>query len=197
MQIDAEANLSALIESTEDLIWSVDLDERLVTFNGAFDRHLVAAFGIHPQVGMPSSKMVPPERADLLPLLYRRVRAEGPVRIEFPLVDGRCLYLTLSPILVEGRLNGISVFGRDITEQKTTERALREAEEKYRTIFDGSLEGLFQTSREGKLLTANPALAKMLGYQSADELLSKIRNVAQDIWVNPNDRASFLDLKRP
>ncbi len=170
MQIQAEANLSALIESTEDLIWSVDLDDRLVTFNCALQRHhMEATFGIRPAVGMRPSDLVPPERANLMPSLYERARTEGPVRVEFPLPDGRTLDLALSPILVDGKVTGVSVFGKDITGKKAAVGALREAKEKYREIFDGALEGSFRPRREGKLLTANPALAKMLGYDSVEK----------------------------
>jgi diguanylate cyclase (GGDEF)-like protein/PAS domain S-box-containing protein len=192
MRILAEANLATLIESTEDLIWSVDLDNRLITFNSALELHIESAFGIRLAVGMLPKDIVPPERAELLPALYKRVRAEGPARVEFSLADGRILDLALSPILVDGQVTGVSVFGKDITERKTAESALQEAEKKYRDIFDGALEGIFQTSPEGKPLTANPALARILGYESPDEILSTVSDVAQDMWAHPNDRADFL-----
>lgn len=192
MQIQAEANLSALMESTEDLIWSVDLEDRLVSFNGALRRYIESTFGIQPAVGMLPRELVTPDRAELLPPLYKRVRTEGSLRIEFPLPDGRTLDLALSPILVKNRLTGISVFGKDISERKIAERALQETEKKFRSIFDGALEGIFQTTAEGKLVTANPSLARMLGYRSADELLSIAQDVAQNVWANPSDRARCL-----
>ena len=192
MQIQAEANLSALIESTEDLIWSVDLDDRLVTFNSALQRHIKTNFGVWPAVGMLPSELVPPERANLMPPLYQRARADGSVQVEFSLPNDRTLDLTLSPILAEGIVTGVSVFGKDITERKVAEHALREAERKYRDIFDGALEGMFQTSRKGELLTANPALAKMLGYDSVEELLSIAGNVAEAVWANEDERANYL-----
>jgi diguanylate cyclase (GGDEF)-like protein/PAS domain S-box-containing protein len=192
MQIQAEAYLSALMESTEDLIWSVDLDDRLVTFNGALSRYIAAVFGVQLAAGMLPRDIVPPERANLLPPLYERARAEGSVRIEFPLADGRVLDLALNPILADGEATGVSVFGKDISKRKAAEGALREAERKYRSIFDGALEGIFQTTREGRLLTANPALAKMLGYGSVDELLSLAKNVGELIWAEPEERSKYL-----
>jgi PAS domain S-box-containing protein len=83
---------------------------------------------------------------------------------------------------------------RDVTEQKQSEESLREAEEKYRSIFEGALEGIYETSREGKTLTANPALARMLGYDSADEVRSSINDSANQLWVNPNERARYVRL---
>jgi diguanylate cyclase (GGDEF)-like protein/PAS domain S-box-containing protein len=192
MHIQAEANLSALIESTEDLIWSVDLDDRLVTSNGALSRHILASFGFPPKEGMLSRELVPSERANLLPPLYKRAREEGPFRIEFPLPNGRILELALSPILVDGKVTGVSVFGKDVTAQKAAEQALREAERKYRDIFDNALEGMFQNSPKGEPLAVNPALVKMLGYESRAEYLSLVHNLGQDVWANPDERAVYL-----
>ena len=191
MQIKAEANLSALIESTEDLIWSVDLDDCLITFNSALKQHIESIFGVRLAAGMLPKDIVSPERAELLPALYKRVRAEGSVRVEFPLADGRTLDLALSPIIVDGNVTGISVFGKDITERKAAESALKEAEKKYQDIFEGALEGFYQTTPEGRFLAANPALAKMLGYNSPDDLVSTVKDTSHDVWVDPDERAKF------
>jgi len=192
MQIQAEANLSALIESTDALISSVDLEDRLVTFNGAFCHHFEATFGIQPTVGMVPSDMLPPEQAILIRSLFERARTKGSFRVEFPLDDGRTLDLALNPIFVDGKLTGASVFGKDITTQKAAELALREAERKYRDIFDNALEGMFQTSPAGEPLAVNPAMAKMLGYESRAEFLSKVRNLGQDVWADRDQRALCL-----
>ena len=163
----ADANLAALIESTEDLIWSVDLNHGLLTFNRAFQDNIQRNFGVQSAVGMRPEDLLPPARAALWPPLYERALSEGPFRAEYSLADGRTLELAFNRIVQDGETTGISVFGKDITERKTAEAALREAEEKYRDIFEGALEGIYRTSLEGKALAANPALAKMLGYDSA------------------------------
>jgi diguanylate cyclase (GGDEF)-like protein/PAS domain S-box-containing protein len=185
MRIQAEANLSALIESTVDLIWSVDLDYRLVAFNKAFLQNVEKNYGAQIGVGMRLEEALPPERAALWPTFYARALSEGPFRVEYSLTDGRTLEMAFSPIVVAGKATGVSVFGKDITERKA-------AEEKYRAIFDGALEGMFQTSLEGRFLTANPALAKILGYSSPDELLSMVGNTTHDVWANPNERSLYL-----
>jgi len=60
----------------------------------------------------------------------------------------------------------------DLAKQKRTELALRRAEEKYRSIFENAGEGIFQASPEGGFLTANPAMARILGYASPEELIT-------------------------
>ena len=73
-------------------------------------------------------------------------------------------------------------------------KKLKRAEDKYRNIFEGSVEGIFETSPQGQPLTANPALAKILGYASPDEFTSSIRDAANQVWANPDERAENVRL---
>ncbi len=192
MRNQAEANLKALIESTEDLIWSVGLDYRLITFNSALQRHILETTGVLLAAGMVPSDFALPGRADYLPPLYDRARTEGSFRVEFVLADGRTLELAFNPIITDRETTGISVFGKDIAERKAAERALRDAEKKYRNIFDGALEGMFQTTLGGKVLAANSAVAKILGYDSPEDFLSAIMDLSNDVWADPAQRLSYL-----
>ncbi|MGC3992419.1 MAG: SpoIIE family protein phosphatase [Chthoniobacteraceae bacterium] len=69
---------------------------------------------------------------------------------------------------------------------------LREAEEKYHSIFDNAVEGIFQTTPEGTYLSANPALARIYGYESPAELIASVKDIRQQIYVNPNRRNEFV-----
>ncbi|MEB3885317.1 PAS domain S-box protein [Lyngbya sp. CCY1209] len=80
---------------------------------------------------------------------------------------------------------------QDITERQNREIALREAEERYRSIFENALDGLFQTSPEGKFLRANPAIARILGYDSPADLIQNIDNISGQVYVDPGDRKNF------
>jgi PAS domain S-box-containing protein len=194
MHEKAAANLLALIESTEDIIWAAGLDHRLTTFNGAFKRTFENGFRITPVVGMLPQDLLPPERAVVFPPLYERALTEGPFRTEYNMRDGRILEMAFNPIVVDGNAAGISVFGKDITKRKAAEKALREAERKYREIFDGALEGLFQTSVENRPLTVNPAMASMLGYDSPEDFIATVKDLARDVWADPNERATCIQL---
>jgi PAS domain S-box-containing protein len=114
--------------------------------------------------------------------------------MEYSLVDGRILELAFNRIVQDGETTGISVFGKDITERKAAEAALREVEQKYRDIFEGALEGIYRTSLEGRILAANPALAKMVGYASAQELVSTATDAAQQVWLDANEHSRVLQL---
>ena len=188
----AEANLRALIESTGDPIWSVDLNYGLLTFNQALYDEIEQNFGVRAAVGMRPEDLLPPERAALWPPLFQSALSEGPFQAEYSLIDGRTLEVAFNRIVQDGETAGISVFGKDITERKTAEAALRESEEKYRGIFEGAIEGIYRATPEGRTLTANPAVAQMLGYESAQEVVSTITDSARQVWVDPNERSQFF-----
>lgn len=73
-----------------------------------------------------------------------------------------------------------------------TMEELRESEEKYRGIFEQAVEGLFQTSFRGSFMSANPAMARIAGYDSPDELISCINDVRRQLYVNPEDRDAIV-----
>jgi PAS domain S-box-containing protein len=77
-----------------------------------------------------------------------------------------------------------------------TLEALRRAEQKYRSIFENCLEGIFQTTPEGKYLCANPALARMYGYESVDELMADLTDITRQLYVQAGRRAEFIQLVR-
>jgi PAS domain S-box-containing protein len=79
-------------------------------------------------------------------------------------------------------------------EREQAEARLRESEARYRGIFDGAIEGIYRTSLEGKNLLSNPALAKMLGYKSAEQVVEQITDSANQVWAYPEERAAFMRL---
>ncbi|HYD83139.1 MAG TPA: PAS domain S-box protein, partial [Opitutus sp.] len=78
--------------------------------------------------------------------------------------------------------------------RREAEEALRRAELQYRSIFENALEGLYQTSPDGRFLKANPALAKMCGYATPEELVRSMNDIGHQLYVKPGRRAEFLRL---
>ncbi|MFN2531332.1 MAG: response regulator [Pyrinomonadaceae bacterium] len=68
---------------------------------------------------------------------------------------------------------------------------LQRAEENYRSIFENAVEGIFQTTTEGTFLSANPAMARMLGYKSAQDLLNDANCVSRGFFFNTEARKNF------
>lgn len=75
----------------------------------------------------------------------------------------------------------------EITERKKAELSLRQAEKQYRMIFENSLEGIFQFRPDGKLFNANPALARILHYDSPEELLAAVSNFTGQLFAHQDE----------
>lgn len=93
-----------------------------------------------------------------------------------------------------GELLLIEGFITDISELKRIEEALRVSEEKYRSIFENSLDGIFQTTPDGHYLSANPALAQIYGYDSPEELMRSLTDIEHQLYLVPERRAEFIRL---
>jgi PAS domain S-box-containing protein len=89
---------------------------------------------------------------------------------------------------------GVIGVGIDVTEQHRTTAALREAERNYHSIYENSVEGIFQTTPEGRYLSANPALARIYGYGSTAALLDELTDIAHQLYVDPARRPAFQRL---
>jgi PAS domain S-box-containing protein len=86
----------------------------------------------------------------------------------------------------------ISTFARNITERRHIESALREAESKYRDIFENAVEGMFQSTPAGEVIRCNPAMVWIYGYDSAEEFKSAV--IAGRIYVKAGHREKFVRL---
>jgi len=87
----------------------------------------------------------------------------------------------------------ISMF-EDITENRLAEQARRAAEQKYRDIFEHSIEGIFQSTLNGQYLNVNPAFVRIFDYDNAEQIYSEVVDVAKQIYVDPEKRKEFLNL---
>ena len=88
----------------------------------------------------------------------------------------------------------IRLFGtaQDITEHKHAEEALRNAERKYRDIYENAVEGIFQTKPSGGYISANPALARMLGFNSPEELIRERSDPSKQQYVDRSRHDEFF-----
>jgi PAS domain S-box-containing protein len=103
--------------------------------------------------------------------------------------DGRVIDTSWARVkLSDGTTIGI---GQDVTARKQSEMALRQAERKYRDIFENAGEGIFQSTPDGRFLAANPALAHMYGFGSPEELIHRRLDISRQVYVDPNRREDF------
>lgn len=137
-------------------------------------------------------ELLPPEAVDHLRGLFSGDFAAG--RIETVLMQpGRKGDASPSVEMTFRMANGEEgpiaiIVARDVSERKKNELALRRAEEKYRGIVENAAEGIFQSSLEGRLVSANPAMASILGYASSRDLMRHIKNVVDQVVSHAEDR---------
>lgn len=105
---------------------------------------------------------------------------------------GAYLYWTASALYdSRGNIVGAIESIRDITGQKLMEQAVARAEKKYRNIFENSVSGIYQITVDGRFVSLNLSFAKMLGYDSPDDLMNTVTSVSE-LYVHPERRAELL-----
>jgi PAS domain S-box-containing protein len=110
--------------------------------------------------------------------------------------DGSRFWVSDSTSLAQdGKKNSV-ILGTmvDVTDLVQSQRAFREAEARYRSIIDNALEGVYISSLEGRMMVANRALAELNGYDSPEELILTVQDIASEWYVQPGRRREFADL---
>ena len=88
--------------------------------------------------------------------------------------------------------NAVATQLGSLIQRKQAEELLRIAQEKYHSIVENAMEGIFQSTPSGGYISANPALAKLYGYDSPEELMSDIKNISQQLYVDQERRLEFV-----
>ncbi len=131
------------------------------------------------------------DRGALLNRLRETGFADG-VELTFRRKDGEARQVMFFGKVIEvGNQKWLLSVSPDITNHKLIEDALRQREKQYRSIFENAVEGIFQTTPEGKVITANTTFAKMYGYDSPEEIMRSLTDIGKEIYVNYEDRGRF------
>jgi diguanylate cyclase (GGDEF)-like protein/PAS domain S-box-containing protein len=179
----AAANLTALIESTEDLIWSIDLNYGLLTFNSALRRHIEGTWGTQAAVGKRPQDLLPADRARIWPPLFQRALTHGPFRTEIPFPNGRIVEMSFNPIVVDGKATGLSMFGKDVTERNRNEKELRETAKFLKESQRIGALGSYVYDLQTGVCTSSDTLNELLGLDKDADLVQVWSKLA-----HPEDR---------
>ena len=196
----SEAFITSVVENLPNMIFVKDAkDLKFVRFNKAGE----ALLGHFREVliGKSDYDLFPKEEADFFTSKDRQVLEAGSLLdipeepIETKHQGLRILHTRKIPIYDEkGEPQYLLGISEDITNRKRAEEARKESEERYRSIFENAVEGIFQTTRDGKYVEVNPALARMYGYDSPEDLIAAITNIASQLYVDPGRRDEFVRL---
>ncbi|MCX5814303.1 MAG: ATP-binding protein [Proteobacteria bacterium] len=104
-----------------------------------------------------------------------------------------CIISSIFSILFFQLIRINSVLRQEVRERIDAEEALRQSEEKYRSIFENSIMGIFRTTTDGHYLSVNPAGARMYGYKSQEEMMQSVTDMAHNVYVHPEDRERFKE----
>ena len=189
---EALLRLAALVRYSDDAISGAALDGTITSWNSGAEQ--IYGYSAKEMIGRRFTILVPPERAGEGQQLIARVTGGEHVRL-FQTVrkrkDGRYIdvSLTISPIIaITGELIGVSVLSRDISEFKRIDQALRESEERFRTMADTAPVMIWMGDGAGNNTFCNKCMLEFTG-RTQEQQLGKT-------WIDdihPEDRQSCLD----
>ena len=98
----------------------------------------------------------------------------------------------ISTAIREGEeVAGAVITFRDITARQRAEKAQKQAEERFRSIFENAVEGIYQSTPDGHFISVNPAMARMFGYASPDEMVGAISDISCQFYIDAANREEF------
>ena len=174
---EARSWLAAMVESSDDAIISKDLNGIVTAWNAGAEK--VFGFTEAEIVGKTLLVLFPPDRVNEESYILDRIRnGESVEHFETVRVrkDGSKIDVSVTISAIKDRngvIVGASKIARDITDRKLAEATLREKEQRIRTLLDSTAEAIVGTDREALCTFCNPAVLRILGYESATELLGK------------------------
>lgn len=109
------------------------------------------------------------------------------------LADGRIqdVEVISVPMKEQGRKLLYSTI-RDVSRQNRAEKALKASEKRYREVFENAPSGIYQATLEGKLIKVNPAMVRIFGYTSPDEMVSDVTDIATQLYAESDHREQVL-----
>jgi len=96
-----------------------------------------------------------------------------------------------TPIREGETVVGAVVTFRDITARQRAEKAQKQAEERFRGIFENAVEGIYQSTSDGRFISVNPAMARMFGYASPAEMIEAVTDIGAQLYLDPAHREEF------
>jgi PAS domain S-box-containing protein len=169
---EVSAQPAAIVEASTDAIIGATLDGVITSWNHGAE--LLYGYLAQEAIGQPLALIVPPKQHPQLTNLLRRCAHGEPARrIEAlgRLKDGRQVWISVSVFPLRdkaGCVTGIGCIARDISDRKAAEAALRASEQRFRRMIDSNIIGITVGDLDGRILDANDAMLRIVGYTRED-----------------------------
>ena len=194
----SEAELNAVVENSTDGVYLIDPSSgRLLRTNSAL--RALLGYTEEEARGLDIYDIVAHTRRSI-----DRRMTELRTKLHLPMAERQYLRKDRSVVVMESTARvvhyaggmAICVVAHDVTEKRVAESARQAAEANYQALFENAAEGIFQTTPEGFYLRANPALARIYGYASSEQMIRELTDVARQLYVDPGRRDEFQRLMR-
>ncbi|WP_181308465.1 PAS domain S-box protein [Rufibacter sp. XAAS-G3-1] len=191
------ARLKAIFESGNHLMWSINRQYQLTSFNQNFFNEIHSWTGNLPTIGMKLSQMVGSfvsrEDFTLIKEAYESAflgeAQQFEIELHHPNGTSAWREVLLNPIYLEdGSFEDVSAIALDITEKKISQLSLAVNEEKFRQIFESFQDLYYKTNMEGDFQLISPSIQEVLGYTPDDVMGQK----AKMLYARPEDREELL-----
>uniref|UniRef100_UPI0030DA7F12 PAS domain S-box protein n=1 Tax=Oculatella sp. LEGE 06141 TaxID=1828648 RepID=UPI0030DA7F12 len=180
--------LKAILEAVPGIVSWISSDLRYLGVN----RHLADTFGLAPEafVGQDIGFLqTSSDFSEFVREFFASSAQDGCREVTTQLNGEVHKYLIVAQKYDRDR--AAFVIGINITERYRAEEKLRQAEAKYRSIYENAIEGIFQTTLDGCYLSANPALARIYGYDTPNDLITQLTQI-EKLYVDPHRRQTFV-----
>jgi PAS domain S-box-containing protein len=192
-----------IAEKTTDIIWLMNLEGKSLYVTSSIENF--TGFSVEEYMNQSIDERFTPESAIIAKNKLSKAILESKsnlnqnkvyaveLELEYKCKDGTTKWgeLRCTPY-IENQINFMGIHGvtRDITKRKKAEQAIQFSERRYRDIFNLAPVGIYQSTREGRFITSNDQLAKILGYDSVDELMNLYMDT--DIYYDNTERESLI-----
>jgi len=200
---DRDHKFRLITELIPDLIWFLSVRTMCLTY---ITPSVLQLLGYTPQEVMkiPFKEILLPESSEsavnYLKTEIQRIRAgvstpskTHTLEIGYLAKNGATVWAEITAVGHvdrNGKFKEILGVSRDITKRKAAEGALRKSEERYRTLFESSMDAIYITNRDGAFIEANPAAVHLFGFNAREELLN---TPIQELYSDPGERQKFQD----
>ncbi|MCJ7435706.1 MAG: PAS domain S-box protein, partial [Anaerolineales bacterium] len=190
---ESEEKYRELVQDLPDAI-AIYIDGKIIFANNACVE-LMRAKNTAELLGRSVIEFVHPDSKEFVINRMLKVMKEGK---PLPLAEEKFVRLDGTDVSVEVKALPITfekkpamqIIVRDITERKQAEEALRESEERYRSLFDRMLDGMYCSTHAGKFVDVNPAMVKMFGYSSREEMLEM--DIKSELYFDSKERGTHI-----